>query len=126
MRFPVSVKGVILSAGRTVLLENERREWELPGGKLEAREEPEECLAREVLEETGLKVEVGPLLDAWVYRVRGAEVFVVAYGCPARSLEGLRRSEEHSRVREFECGELPLDMPERYGDCIRSWRSRGL
>ena len=38
--FPVSVKGVAVQSGRVLLLENERNEWELPGGKLELREEP--------------------------------------------------------------------------------------
>lgn len=34
--WPVSVKGVALDAsGRVALLKNERREWELPGGRLE-------------------------------------------------------------------------------------------
>jgi hypothetical protein len=33
--FPVSVKGVAVQYGRVLLLENERAEWELPGGKLE-------------------------------------------------------------------------------------------
>ncbi|MBA2535615.1 MAG: NUDIX domain-containing protein [Rubrobacter sp.] len=40
---------------------------EPPGGRLEEGETPEGCLAREVLEETGLEVSVGPLLDAWIY-----------------------------------------------------------
>jgi Arc/MetJ-type ribon-helix-helix transcriptional regulator len=37
--FPVSVKGVAVQGGGVLLLENERNEWELPGGKLELREE---------------------------------------------------------------------------------------
>ncbi|WP_143715450.1 NUDIX domain-containing protein [Alkalithermobacter paradoxus] len=32
--------------------------WDLPGGKLEFRENPIECLKREVLEETGLDVDI--------------------------------------------------------------------
>ena len=36
--FPVSVKGVAVQAGKVLLLENERAEWELPGGKLEPRQ----------------------------------------------------------------------------------------
>ena len=44
--WPVSVKGVCLVGGEVVLLKNERDEWELPGGRLEAGEEPAGCLAR--------------------------------------------------------------------------------
>src|SRR3989442_5494050 len=68
-RFPVSVKGVIWQAQRVVLLKNERDEWELPGGKLELGETPEDCVAREIAEEVGLHVKIGPLLDSWVYHI---------------------------------------------------------
>jgi len=51
MSFPVSIKGVLLEAGRVVLLENEREEWELPGGRLETGEDPMACLVREFAEE---------------------------------------------------------------------------
>jgi 8-oxo-dGTP diphosphatase len=38
-------------------------EWSLPGGALELGEKLREGVAREVLEETGLKVEVGPVIE---------------------------------------------------------------
>jgi ADP-ribose pyrophosphatase YjhB (NUDIX family) len=53
--------------GRILLLEHTyRRElpWGLPGGWLRHAESPEEGLAREVLEETGLRVAVDALLAA--------------------------------------------------------------
>ena len=53
--------------GRMLVLEHTyRREvpWGLPGGWLKHAESPESGLAREVFEETGLKVKVGSLLAA--------------------------------------------------------------
>lgn len=97
MLFPVSKKGVVLNKNRVVLLRNERQEWELPGDRLEAGESPEGCVAREILEELNLSVEVGPLLDAWIYEpIPSWSVVVLAYGCSARGWNAMKHSEEHS------------------------------
>ena len=64
--FPVSVKGVAVQGGKVLLLENERSEWELPGGKLELGEDPPDCMVREIGEESGWTVMAGPLLDCWI------------------------------------------------------------
>ncbi len=80
--YPVSVKGVVIRDGRVLLLRNERDEWELPGGKLELGEDPADCAAREIAEESGWTVTTGPLLDAWQYHVgAGADVLILTYGC---------------------------------------------
>ena len=71
-RFPVSVKGVAVRTEGSCSCENERDEWELPGGKLELGEDPAECVVREIAEETGWQVTAGPMLDCWQYHIRGA------------------------------------------------------
>jgi len=86
--FPVSVKGVAVQGGRVLLLENERNEWELPGGKIELREDPAHCVVREIREEAGWEVTTGPLLDCWQYHIReGADVVIVTYGCHVLSTD---------------------------------------
>jgi len=98
-RFPVSVKGVVVRDGRVVLLKNERGEWELPGGKLEADESPEVCVAREIREELGLDVTVAGLIDAWVYQAAPeGRVLVLTYACSETSRNPPRLSEEHREL----------------------------
>ncbi len=124
-RFPVSVKGVVLQDGRVVLLRNERDEWELPGGRLELGESPEECVSREIREELGLRVRTGPILDSWVYHIcEGADVLIVTYGCLPEPFAELAHSPEHNEVGLFQVDEVEgLRMPAGYKNSIRRWSS---
>ena len=124
--FPVSVKGVLFESDRVVLLENERREWELPGGRLEAGEDPGSCLAREFAEELAAAVLVETILDCWVYEVRPRrEVMIVTYGVRRVNQGPLRVTNEHRRFGLFALGELDgLPMPEGYRRSIRGWARR--
>jgi ADP-ribose pyrophosphatase YjhB (NUDIX family) len=65
----VGVGAVILQDGKVVLVKRRFEplagQWSLPGGRLELGETLEAGLAREMLEETGLIVEVGPVVDVF-------------------------------------------------------------
>ena len=56
--------GRVLVGRRDPLAENAAGLHEFPGGKVEPGESPAAAAARETLEETGLAVRVGPVLDA--------------------------------------------------------------
>lgn len=103
MTFPVSIKGVVIHAGKVLLLKNTRDEWELPGGRLEIGETPEQCVAREIEEETGWRVRVGPALDTWLYHVESVNrhVFIATYGCHARTPPEVVVSDEHVAANLF-------------------------
>lgn len=126
-QLPVSVKLVVDYHGRVPLLANERGEWELPGGKLEVAETPEETVRREAAEEIGVTVGGVTLLDAWVYEISPTRhVFVVAYGAVYTGGEALVRSGEHRSLGVFDYGEVPeLPMPQRYKTAVARWRAYG-
>lgn len=125
-RFPVSVKGVIIRDHAVLLLENGRREWELPGGKLELLESPEICLAREIEEELRLTIKPGVLLDSWNYTIApGIHVLILTYGCSETSEREPVLSHEHRQLRWFPLGAVDeLRLPEGYKASIRSWATR--
>jgi ADP-ribose pyrophosphatase YjhB (NUDIX family) len=65
----VGVGAVILDQGRVVLVKRRYEplagQWSLPGGRLELGETLEAGLAREMVEETGLVIQVGPVVDVF-------------------------------------------------------------
>ena len=119
----VSIKGVVAADGKVLLLKNDREEWELPGGKLEKGEAPEECCRREILEETTLEVATKTLIDAWLYQVAPeGEVLILTYGCELLGEADIAISHEHNDGQFFDLGELPgLVLPAGYKRSIERW-----
>ncbi len=63
-----SIKALISHEGKFLLLKeriHKKDIWDLPGGKLEYGETPEEALKREVKEELCIDVEVGKSVGLW-------------------------------------------------------------
>lgn len=122
-RFPVSVKGIVVREDTVVLLRNRREEWELPGGKLEPGESPEECVAREIDEELGLDVVTASLVDSWVYDIAAdTHVLVLTYGCAERSARAAVLSDEHSHFEWIPLSDVArLEMPDGYKRSIARW-----
>ncbi len=124
-RFPVSVKGVVAVDGKFCLLRNERAEWELPGGRLEAGEDPVAACLREIDEELGLAARVTRILDSWLYDIKGAgDVLIVTYACAPLTGVVPRLSHEHKALGLFAPAEIAgLAMPEGYKRSIAAWRA---
>lgn len=122
-RYPVSIKGIVSIDGKVPLLQNERAEWELPGGKLEPEEQPEACVCREIEEELNLIVECKAIVDAWLYRIDNKNlVVIITYICNLLKNNGLRVSSEHKKLQLFLLNEIPsLNMPQGYKNSISRW-----
>ncbi|MFE5860207.1 NUDIX domain-containing protein [Streptomyces virginiae] len=74
------VTGIVIEDGQILLLDQDTdgdRSWSLPGGKVEPGETLEQALKREMLEETGVEVEVGRLL--YVCDVTAAHVVHITF-----------------------------------------------
>jgi mutator protein MutT len=90
----VGVGAVVVDDDRVVLVrrghEPLKGQWSLPGGTVELGETLQAALVREVREETGLAVEVGPLIEVFdrVQRASNGAVehhyVIVDYLCRAR------------------------------------------
>src|SRR3954468_4948554 len=55
--------------------------WEFPGGKREAGETFEQCLARELREELGIEIEVGEVLESLTHDYSEKSVHLKFFQC---------------------------------------------
>lgn len=130
-----AVSGVIFDSEERVLLVRRGRppargKWSLPGGVVQLGEELEEALKREILEESGLVVEGGPLLAVSSRIVRDQDgkiqyhYILLDYLC--RFVQGqLRAGSDAEDVGWFEWNTLEgLDLTEGVLGVIRKGREK--
>lgn len=89
--------------------------WEFPGGKLEEGETPEQCLARELLEELNITVRVGRFVGESIYDYGTKVIRLLAY--EVEHLSGDFELIDHDEMRWLAKAELdgidwaPADIP---------------
>ncbi len=111
---------VIVAKGRVFAAQ--RREgdmrggtWEFPGGKIEPGESAPACLARELQEELGIQVDVGPLLITVDHTYSDLRIHLHAFQCEIT--QGQPRAKEHQALRWLARQEIeqvdwsPADLP---------------
>ena len=83
----VLVVAAVIGRGESILVTRRKDDadrggkWEFPGGKVEAGEGEPAALEREIREELGCSVVVGPFLARHVHRYPDLEVELAFYAC---------------------------------------------
>jgi len=109
-KFTVSAAAVITDGeGKVLLLNHLLRPysgWGLPGGFLTAKEQPEEAIKRELLEETGIAIE-----NVEMFQVRTIARHIEILFRATASTKGSVQSREILELGWFGMNELPEGLP---------------
>jgi len=123
-KFVVGVSGLIRDDSERILLlkhtYRQNKPWGLPGGGLKPGESLEECLLREVREETGMRVEIEHMLSGAAHP--GRRLVDVIFSCrllPGESLEKFRPNAEVAEACWFDPEALPPAIPQGQQRLIR-------
>lgn len=126
---PKVAAAVLVTRGDAILLVRrvnvpEKGTWTLPGGFVDAGEDPVAAAARECLEETGLEVRIVGLLDVFFSEehLRGASIVIVYEG---EVVGGeLEAQDDADSVGFFTASELPELGFETTKRVVSRWSSR--
>lgn len=122
----ITVKAVVIGEDGQVLLLKRAKDnntnagkWDIPGGLLEFNETVEEVLKREILEETGLEVEIGPVIrvsefpkESKLFKNEKRSLRFIAY-CHGDT--DVKLSDEHSEFLWLEMDEAIKKFDEKDG-----------
>ena len=129
-----AVSALVVDRDRRVLLARRAYEpdaglWDTPGGFLEEGEEPASGLRRELLEETGLTIEIGDFVGMFTDRYGdGPDATAVLNLVWEARIAGGEPSaaDDVSELRWFARDSLPADRELAFrwlGPCLRLWAS---
>ena len=105
--------GQLFLSQRGPLSRNEVGLWEFPGGSVEFGEKLADALKREILEEFGVQVEVGPLLDICDHILPEEGQHWVSPTFICRIISGtptILESGKSSQIGWFDLNQLPNDL----------------
>ena len=126
----VTTKGIFYHDKKILFVKDYKGKWELPGGRIEFNEIPENALKRECEEELGLKnIEIGDIIDAWSFRITvdntDYHFIILAYECFTNDLI-IKLNHLNDEQTEYAWESLDdvesLNMLEGYKNSIKKYK----
>jgi 8-oxo-dGTP diphosphatase len=110
------VVAALIEGDRGILMSRRRPDqslpncWEFPGGKIEPGESPEAALVREIEEELGCTVSVGPLYECVHHAYEAFDLTMLVYRCAI--IAGTPTARQVAAVAWMERSRIPtLELP---------------
>ena len=114
VKYPISVKGVMIENNRVLLLKNENFIFDLPGGKVEPHQSIEEALIDEFKEETNLDVKIKSLIELKKLHINNRDILIASYQVENTSNEPIKISYEN-----WGCNFIKINELEKHN--IKPW-----
>lgn len=120
----ITVKAIIHRNNAVLLVQDHKKKWEMPGGKIDFGERPEDAIRRELHEELGFSdVVVKDIINAWTFSVdaEGNEYQFIVIVYDVASGDGVvKTSDEHIHYEWIPLEKIDsLDMRDGYKQSIR-------
>lgn len=116
-QFGIATKAIILKDDKYLILYKSDKEdvnpnsYDIPGGRLQFGEQPEEALTREVKEEVGLDIAILGPFEVWTFTKENFQLVGVNFLC--KYLGGSESlSDEHDHFKWLSIHELDKTYPE--------------
>lgn len=103
--FQVAAKALVIHDGKLLVLKRknntipELNGLDFPGGRLKENESPEQALARELKEETGISADIGQPIHVFdIFRRENERLLGICYLCTPHNVN-IKLSDEHESFR---------------------------
>jgi len=125
-RQKTTIKALFEKDRKILLVKDTKGVWELPGGRIEHNEEPEQALRRELQEELGWsKIDITNMVNSWSFSSEVDNIhyhfIVLVYACTSDE-KIIKENEEYTEYSWIPIDKIKdLNMRDGYKDSIQKY-----
>lgn len=123
----ITTKALFYKDNKVLFVKDTQGKWEMPSGKIEPGETPEQTIKRELKEELGFNnVKIGNIINVWVFNThfheKNHQYFILIYECFTNETD-IRLSHEHTEYKWIPIDEVDdFNMEDGHKESVRKYR----